>query len=428
MMTAPRLEIDLDKIGHNARTLVERLGQRGISVTGVTKANLGSADIAATLLESGVKRLADSRIENIEALRLAQVRASMTLIRAPMLSQAKRVVMHADVSCNTEIEVIRALSLEAQKTGRTHDVILMVELGDLREGIMPEDLLDYVRETLDLPNIGFKGIGTNLACRSGVSPDGQNMARLSELADSIEAAFGLTVEIVSGGNSANLAWALSGAAIGRINDLRLGEAILLGCDPLHRHPIDGLHTDAITLCAEVIEAKIKPSKPWGRIAQTAFGDAPPVIDRGLVSQAIVAIGQQDIDPSGLQAPAGIDVMGASSDHLILESERFKLSVGAEVVFQLNYSALVRAMTSPFVAKAMMQASKESPQGEDDSESPGLCGEFPFTYGTLVIERSRFPMNQPAPPITHRAPRVRPHAAGRRRALRDRRQTDGPGVL
>jgi len=350
MMPAPRLVIDLDKIRHNARTLVERLSMRGISVTGVTKATLGSAGVAAALLEAGVKRLGDSRIENIEAMHLAQVPASMTLIRSPMPSQAQRVVRHADVSCNTEISVIRKLSLEAQKAGRTHGVILMVELGDLREGIMPNDLMSYVREILNLPNIVFKGIGTNLACRSGVSPDGKNMAMLSELADSIEATLGLTVEIVSGGNSANLEWALSGAEIGRINDLRLGEAILLGCETLHRQPIDGLHTDAITLCAEVIEAKLKPSMPLGTIAQNAFGEVPPVADRGLVTQAILAVGQQDIDPSGLQAPDGMDVMGASSDHLILESERFALTVGAEVIFQLNYGALVRAMTSPFVTK------------------------------------------------------------------------------
>ena len=355
MTPAPRLVIDLDKIRHNARTLVERLSKRGISVTGVTKATLGSAKIAAVLLEAGVDRLGDSRIENIEAMHLAQVPASMTLIRSPMPSQAKRVVTHADVSCNTEIEVIRKLSLEAQKAGRTHAVILMVELGDLREGIMPDDVMSYVREILSLPNIVFKGIGTNLACRSGVSPDGKNMARLSELADSIEATLGLTVEIVSGGNSANLEWALSGAEIGRINDLRLGEAILLGCETLHRQPIDGLHTDAITLCAEVIEAKIKPSMPLGTIAQNAFGEVPPVIDRGMVTQAILAVGQQDVDPSGLQAPNGMDVMGASSDHLILESERSELTVGAEVMFQVNYGALVRAMTSPFVTKVMEPA-------------------------------------------------------------------------
>jgi predicted amino acid racemase len=352
MTAAPRLEIDLHKIFHNARTLVERLGKPGISVTGVTKATLGCAEIAATLLSAGVKRLGDSRIENIEAMHLAQVPASMTLIRSPMLSQAKRVVRHADVSCNTEIEVLKRLSLEAQKAGRSHGVILMVELGDLREGIMPDELTDSVRETLRLPNIVFKGIGTNLACRSGVAPDGKKMAMLSELTDSIEATLGVMVEIVSGGNSANLEWALSGTEIGRINDLRLGEAILLGCETLHRQPIDGLHTDAITLCAEVIEAKTKPSRPSGRIAQNAFGKPPPVTDRGLVRQAILAIGEQDVDPSGLHPPSGVDIMGASSDHLILESDRFELSVGARVNFQLNYSALLRAMTSPFVAKVV----------------------------------------------------------------------------
>ena len=227
-MTAPRLEIDLDKIQHNARTLVERLGKRGISVTGVTKATLGSLEIAGALLGAHVHALGDSRIENIEAMRRARVPAAMTLIRSPMLSQAERIVMSADVSFNTELDIISKLSSAAREAKRTHGVVLMVELGDLREGIISSDLENTVRETLRLPNIALKGIGTNLACRCGVSPDARNMDELSSLADSIEATFGLTLDIVSGGNSANLQWALSDADIGRINDLRLGESILLG--------------------------------------------------------------------------------------------------------------------------------------------------------------------------------------------------------
>ena len=355
MRAAPRLEIDLDKIHHNASTLVKRLAGRGISVTGVTKVILGSAEIAATMLRAGVKSLADSRIENIEAMRLAHLPVPMTLIRSPMLSQAHRVVRSADISCNTEIEVIRRLSFEAQQAECNHGVVLMVELGDLREGIMPDDLLDCVRETLSLPNIDFKGIGTNLACRSGVAPDARNMAMLSELAELIETTLDLRVEIVSGGNSANLQWALSGAGIGRINDLRLGEAILLGCETLHRQPLDGLYTDAIMLTAEVIEAKVKPTLPTGQITQNAFGETPVVADRGQVTQAILAIGRQDTDPDGLQAVTGIDVMGGSSDHLILESDNEDLSVGTEVSFQLNYSALVRSMTSPYVTKVVKPA-------------------------------------------------------------------------
>ena len=364
-MVAPRLEIDPDKIYHNAHELVARLSDHGISVTGVTKATLGSVEIANTLLQAGVTSLGDSRIENIKALRLAGNSAlikdaAMLLIRSPMLSQIEQVVKYADMSCNTEIEVIKKLSVEAHKQGRIHQILIMVELGDLREGIMPENLIDTVREVLSLPNILLKGIGTNLACRSGVSPDATNMAMLSELADLIETKFNLRLDVVSGGNSANIQWALNGTETdtGRINNLRLGEAILLGCEPLQRQPIDGLHTNAITLVAEVIESKFKPSEPTGAIAQSAFGEPllsndHALTDRGIVRQAILAIGIQDIDPSGLQAPPGIEILGASSDHLVIESVKGDLFVGEEVTFQLNYSALVRAMTSPFVSKVFI---------------------------------------------------------------------------
>lgn len=356
-MPTPRLEIDLDKIHHNAHELVTRLDKQGISVSGVTKATLGSTKIADTLLRAGVINLCDSRIENIKAMRCNGDRVStkeipMTLIRSPMLSQIPQVVEYADTSFNTEIEVIKQLSVEAKRKGCTHQVVLMVELGDLREGIMPEDLIDTVREVIGLPHILLKGIGTNLACRSGVSPDAVNMAKLSKLAEDIETAFNLRLDVVSGGNSANLQWALSDkeAKTGRINNLRLGEAIFLGCETLQRQPIKGLYTDAITLVAEVIESKVKPSQPMGHIAQAAFGNAQPVIDRGSVRQAILAIGIQDVDPCGLQAPTGINIHGASSDHLIVESVNDDLLVGAETTFQINYSALLRAMTSPFVSK------------------------------------------------------------------------------
>jgi ornithine racemase len=346
-VSAPRIEIDLDKIRHNASELVSRLARHGISVTGVTKAVRGLPDIAGTLIEAGATGVGDSRIENIETMRRMPVAAIMTLIRSPMLSQVNRVVASADVSFNTEIEVISKISAAAENAGRLHGVVLMVELGDLREGIMPGDLFEIVRETLSLPSIILKGIGTNLACRSGVSPDSNNMMELSELANSIEAKFGLTLDVVSGGNSANLMWALSGADTGRVNNLRLGESILLGCETLNRRPIDELHCDAITVVAEVIESKIKPTMPRGTIAQTAFGQSPPAEDRGNIRQVILAVGRQDIDPAGLIPPAGVKVLEASSDHLIVESNH---SIGSEIRFQLDYSALMRAMTSPYVYK------------------------------------------------------------------------------
>lgn len=354
-MTAPRLEIDLDKILHNAATLVSRLNDREISVTGITKAMLGAPVLANTLLAAGVAGLGDSRIENIERMREAGISAPITLIRSPMISQSSRVVANANVSLNTEMDVIQNLSAAAKDRGLNHGVVLMLELGDLREGIMPGDLEDIVRKTIQLPNITLAGIGTNLACRSGVSPDHQNMAELSKLTDSIEAKFGIDLKIVSGGNSANLNWVTDENHPMRINNLRLGESILLGREPLHRQPIEGLHTDAIALIAEVIETKVKPKQPWGKFAQNAFGTVSPKQDFDSASkqnilQSILAIGNQDTDSTGLQMPFGVTTLGASSDHLIVDTGKVAFPPGTEMVMYPNYNGLVRAMTSPFVAK------------------------------------------------------------------------------
>ena len=351
-MSSPRLEVDLNKLYHNARTLTERLDAKGIAVTGVTKAFLGHPDIANTLLKAGIHTLGDSRIENIKVMRDAGIKAKMMLIRSPMLSQVKEVVAYADISLNTELELIRALSHAAQHADKIHGVVLMVELGDLREGIMKADLHAVVRETLCLPNIQLKGIGTNLACRSGIIPDTRNMAQLSALADAIEASFSIKLDIVSGGNSANANWVFNGSELGRVNHLRLGEAILLGCEPTERQAIEGLYSDAFSLVGEVIESKIKPAQAWGERAQSAFSEAPPIsLSQGSVSQSILALGHQDTDPDGLNTPPGIVIRGASSDHLVIEAKQC-LPIGSEVRFQPNYSALVRAMPSPFVSKVL----------------------------------------------------------------------------
>jgi len=351
-VSAPRLEFRLDRIAHNARALVDRLDLVDITVCGVTKATLGSPEVARELLAAGVTSLGESRIEGVEHLRGAGVTAEVLLIRSPMLSQVDRVVVSADVSCNSEPAVVDALAEAARRQRMPHGIVLMVELGDLREGILPRDLESVVRQTRRFPNLDLRGIGTNLACQSGVTPDDRNMAELSGLATSLESTFGIALDVVSGGNSANLDWALARRDVGRVNDLRLGESILLGCEPLHRRPIDGLRTDAFTLVAEVIETKSKPTQAWGEISQTAFGPQPLASDRGSIIRTILAIGRQDVDPDGLQAPQGVTIIGASSDHLVVDAGPRPLEVGAEVRFGLDYSALLRAMTSPFVTRVM----------------------------------------------------------------------------
>ena len=351
-MSTPRLEIDLGKIQYNAATLTSRLRAHGVDVTGVTKGSLGSPEIASAYVRGGVSSLGDSHIENIERMRIAGVNTTMTLLRSPMLSQIEKVIKLTDYSYNSELEVVKQISSLALRSGRKHGIVLMVELGDLREGIMPKDLVKSAKSFRDFKNIYLKGIGTNLACRSGIEPDAANMAQLSELAIQLESELGITLDIVSGGNSANLDWITSGQDRGKVNHLRLGESILLGVESLNRNPIAGLHTDAITLVAEVIESKVKPTKATGTVGQNAFGKKEQSSDKGLIGQAILAIGRQEVDPEGILPPPGVEILAASSDHLIVKSNA---KVGSEMRFGLNYSAMLRAMTSPFVERVFSGA-------------------------------------------------------------------------
>ncbi len=347
-MTAPRLEVDLEAIETNTRVLVDQLGARGIRVTAVTKAVLGSPGVAAAMLRGGAAGLADSRVENLARLADAGIDGPRTLIRSPMVSQVDAVVRSATVSLNSESAVLDALSAAAGRAGTTHGVVLMVELGDLREGVLAEAVGALALTVLSLPHLDLVGIGTNLACQSGVAPDQVNMEELSRIVTDVETSTGTPLSVVSGGNSASLGWALRAQDVGRVNELRLGEAILLGVDPLTRMPLPGLRTDAFTVVGELIEAQTKPSQPWGRRAQAAFGAPPALRGSGLTRQGIVALGRQDVDPQGLTAPDGITVLGASSDHLVLDLGDHPARVGDELGFGVDYSCLLCAATSPFV--------------------------------------------------------------------------------
>jgi len=323
--------------------------QKGISLMGVTKAVLGEPSIAKAMIQGGVKFIADSRIENIQKMKSAGISTQFVLLRTP-LSQAESIVKNADISLNTEIETLKKLSYHAKGQNKIHQVIIMVELGDLREGILPCDLPQLVRKTLSLPHIKIIGIGCNLACYGGIKPDDKNMRELSELVDLLEKEFHIDLEIISGGNSANFDWFKSSQDVGRVNNLRLGESILLGCETVGRKVIPGLHTGAFQLIAEVIESKRKASVPLGEICQDAFGNVPGFLDRGDHQRVIIALGRQDVQVSNLKSNNKLKMIGSSSDHIILDGENHNLEVGDEIRFSLDYSGLLATMTSPFVIK------------------------------------------------------------------------------
>ena len=352
---APRIEINLGKIAHNAEVLLNLYRLKGIEIMGVTKGVCGGTEIANIFVENGISMLGDSKIKNIKSMIEAGIKAEFILLRSPALSEVESVIEYVDISLNSELAVIQSLSRTALRTNSCHKIILMIEMGDLREGIMPEDLEKFIQMILKLSGIELVGIGANYACFGGVKPNEDKMNKLSSLAIEIEKKFSLSLSYVSGGNSANYSWFMSTESTGRVNNLRVGESILLGRETLYRQAIPGLFTDAFTFIAEVIESKIKPSVPYGEIAQNALGISPKFQERGNIRRAILGVGFQDVLVSGLTPLLDIDILGSSSDHTVMDARKVDLQVGDEVAFSLNYGAMLTVMSSSNIMKKYIHA-------------------------------------------------------------------------
>ncbi|WP_205665670.1 ornithine racemase Orr [Anoxybacter fermentans] len=355
-MKYPLVEIHLDRLRENAEYIVKLAQKYGVQIWGVTKVTCGHPDVARTLLDAGIKAISDSRIENIQRMRKAGVDTYYTLIRIPMISEAETVVQCANCSLNSELDVLKALNEAAGKYNTVHDVILMVDLGDLREGIWPSDLMDIVGETLKLNNLRLKGLGTNLTCWGGVLPTEENLGQLVELAKSVEDQYQIQLEIISGGNSSSLPLLREGKMPHGINQLRIGEVIMLGNDTVSHKPFPNTRQDTFILKAEIIELKEKPSHPIGKIGLDAFGKPPFFEDKGIRLRAILGIGKQDVAADGLKPlDPGIEVVGGSSDHIILDLTEAEGSykVGDIVDFTVGYECLLKAMTSPYVEKVVV---------------------------------------------------------------------------
>lgn len=350
MTPNPRIEINLDKIKHNATTLRNLYKEKGIHITGVVKGVFAKPEVVKVLIDSGIQSIADSKISNIEKMKLAKLKATFILLRTPAMSEIQKVIEFADISMNTEIEVVRALSAEARKKMKIHQIIIMVEMGDLREGILLNDVESFIQEVMMMPNIQISGIGANFACFGGVIPTDEKMRLFSSLVKKMKRKFSLPFPYVSGGNSANHNWLMHTTDVGEVNNMRLGESIFLGCETVKGEPIPNLFTDAFSFFAEVIESKLKPSVPNGIRGKNAFGEFISFPDRGIMRRLIVGVGRQDILVSGLIPILPLEIIGSSSDHIILDAKKSHVKTGDEVAFSLDYGALLAAMTSPSIYK------------------------------------------------------------------------------
>lgn len=354
-MKTPAITIDTVKIEHNARTIAALCQSHGITLTGVTKGSLGMPEVARAMLRGGVEWIGESRIDNIRRLKAGGISAPFLLMRSPHLTEIETIVQETDISLNSDITVVKALSDVALKMGKVHQIILMVDLGDLREGFWPSDLLNAVGEILIMKGVDIIGLGTNLTDLNGTIPTMENNLQLIELADAVEMKFGLRMKYLSAGNSSSLKLLASGRLPKRINHFRLGEGILLGRETIAREIIPETWQDAFTLSAEVIESKQKPSVPVGELGQDAFGNVPVIVDKGMMNRSILNVGRQDTVPEGLTPrDSRLIVIGATSDHMVLDTTAAPdIKTGDLIEFDMTYGALLCGMTSPFVEKRIV---------------------------------------------------------------------------
>ena len=351
MRQYPQLEFDLALLRSNADAVISRCRGMGIRVCGVVKGVDGLPEAARVLRAAGAEELGTSRLEQVARCRAAGVPGPWLLIRIPGLTELPDVVALCETSLQSEWPTLLALEEECLRQNKTHRVIVMTDLGDLREGFWDKKELVDVCERVerDLPHVQLAGIGVNLTCYGSTKPTPEKMNELVGLARQVEQRIGRKLEIVSGGATSSFTLVHWGTMPAGVNHLRIGEAILLGKDlqvDWGIRDMDYLCMDALTLRAEVVEVKDKPTYPIGEFAIDAFGRKPVYEDRGIRRRAILALGRADVGEleSLIPREPGLTVIGGSSDHCIVDVEDCprRLQVGDIVEFSLCYSHMLYA--------------------------------------------------------------------------------------
>ncbi|KAL0246579.1 hypothetical protein GEMRC1_007791 [Eukaryota sp. GEM-RC1] len=350
----PCVNVNLSNLRYNFAYL-QRLNKRlGIDIDIVVKGVCADLRICQELLSAGASSFADSRIASLKKLRsVFQQQCKLTLLRIPMLSELPEAVKVVDTVLISELRSIEVLNAECVRQQKNVNIVLMTELGDLREGILQEDLLDFTKKAVEFSNVRITGLGVNLTCFGGVMPTTENVGRLATLAKDVENAIGKSLPIVSGGASSSLHLVFNETMPPGISHLRVGEAVFLGRECRFDNDLPDLKKGAFTLSAEIIELKDKPSIPFGEIGKRAVGKTPVLEDRGIRTKAVLAVGEQDVSVSGLKPlNNGVIVLGGSSDHTIVDVTDCDedLDVGSILNFEMDYASMLKAFTSSFVHK------------------------------------------------------------------------------
>ena len=350
----PSVKVNIDGLNDNIRQVKKLCHSQNIKLSFVVKALSGNTNIISKLDLNNFDSISDSRVENLKDYQ--DLNIEKWLIRVPAFSEIEDVIRYSDASLNSSLETILLLNEEARKQNKVHKIILMYELGDLREGVNYDKLAIIVEKVKDLPNIKLYGIGSNLTCYGGIAPSLENTNELYEVKEKIERTYNIRLDVVTGANSSSYKLLLNGSLKDKMNYVRFGESILLGMIPGYYEEIPNLHKDNFIIEAEIIELEEKPSFPRGEILKNSFGEIPTFEDKGLRLKALINLGKQDTGLNLKPIDKNIKILDGSSDYIILDLTgcEKKYSLGDKIEFIPNYEALLKVMTSKYVKKIIVK--------------------------------------------------------------------------
>lgn len=358
------LFVNLDTIFNNAVKVQGLCQKYGISICSVVKGCNALDKVVRTLADAGLPYIGTSRLSQLKSIKASGIKTPLWMLRIPEFSLIDQIVENSELSLVSEISALVKLNEAAKYHKKKYEVMLMIDIGDLREGFWPLESIKEAAGILDsLDYIDIKGVGMNASCYGSVVPSPENTGMVVKAAEILEDLTGKPIKIRSGGNTTSLKLLLEGTIPKGINNLRIGEAILLARDleDLWHSPIEGTKTDSFTLKSEIIEVKSKPSHPIGEMYVDAFAGKPIFEDRGIRKRALAAVGRADFLDAKLLVPCdkGIEVLGCSSDHLILDVEECPLDLkpGDFLKFELFYGAMLGLTNSKDVTISYLSSNR-----------------------------------------------------------------------
>ena len=354
---------DTEKLKLNFEFLDNLFAENNIKWSIVTKVLSGNKMFLTELLKLGIDQVCDSRVTNLKIIKSIRPDIETIYIKPPAKRAIASVVRYADISLNTELETIKMLSKEAQRQNRTHKIIIMLELGELREGVMSEDFVDFYESVFEQKNIEVIGVGANLSCLYGVLPNRDKLLHLSLYQQILEAKFNKKIPLVSGGSSVTIPLIFQNLLPEGINHFRVGETLFLGTEPYNDAVIEEMSNNIFMLYSEIIELIEKPIVPDGEMGTNLEGDTYTFDEEDIgqtTIRAIIDIGLLDVDIKHLEfVDKDIKIAGASSDVIVIDlgDNEKGYKVGDVIEFRLDYMGTLRIINSKYVDKKIRGAGK-----------------------------------------------------------------------